>query len=81
MEDEGAGEKRGGGDRVSEGRIKICKGHSADFRSASFKCLRNALISIKIEFRNHGQTFSELKMPYDVVVAADFADQERERIL
>ena len=62
-------------------RFNFCQGHSADLRSASFKCLRNALISIKIEFRNHGQAFSELKMPYDAVVAADFADQERERIL
>ena len=38
-------------------------------RSASFKCLRNALISIKIEFRNHGQAF----------VAADFADFRKGR--
>ena len=48
-------------------------------RSASFKCLQNALISIKIEFRNHGQAFSELKMPYDAVVAADFADFRKGR--
>ena len=26
----------------------------------------------------HGQAFSELKMPYDIVVAADFADLECE---
>ena len=60
-------------------RFNFCQGHSADLRSASFKCLRNALISIKIEFRNHGQAFSEPKMPYDAVVAADFADFRKGR--
>ncbi|MFR1038256.1 MAG: hypothetical protein ACLSE4_05295 [Clostridium sp.] len=61
---------------------KICQGHSADLRVPLLSSLRNALISIKIEFRNHGQAFSELKMPYDAVVAADFADfRKGERIL
>ena len=33
---------------------------------------------MKIGVTVHGQAFSELKMPYDIVVAADFADLECE---
>jgi len=38
----------------------------------------NGIMIRKITVTVHRQAFSELKMPYDTVVAADFADLECE---
>lgn len=43
-------------------RFNFCQGHSADLQGAFFQCLRNAIISIKIEIRNQPENEREREL-------------------